>query len=185
MWRKRKKLLICTSTSANKNKIRINVGDNISPLIPFASFSRFSVMSMWRVVITRLTWLISWATVSLCVSHHVVHAFKFWLDLGHLPLTVHFQLQLALPNCTEITSITRVKVCLVILVHDTLSENVLGNSKTREDLIYGYSDSISNYKKCYLYLYLSVYLSIHLSIYLSTYLPTYLPISNNIYTILK
>ena len=111
---------------------------------------------------------------------------RFSLDLGHLPLIVHFQLQLALPNCTEITSITRVKVCLVILVHDTLSENVLGNSKTREDLIYGYSDSISNYKKGYLYLYMSVYLSIYLSIYPFIYLSIYLSIYlYNICTILR
>ena len=37
---------------------------------------------------------------------------------GHLPF-VHFQIQLASPNCTQITSITKVKVSLVILIYDT------------------------------------------------------------------
>ena len=50
---------------------------------------------------------------------------RFSVVSGHL-LFVHFKIQLASPKCTQITSTTKVKVCLVILVHDTFSEDVLG-----------------------------------------------------------
>ena len=44
---------------------------------------------------------------------------RFSVVSGHL-LFVHFQIQLASPKCTQITFTTKVKVCLVILVHDLL-----------------------------------------------------------------
>ena len=50
---------------------------------------------------------------------------RFSVVSGHLPF-VHYQIQLTSLNCTQITSIGKVKVCVVILVHDMFSEGVLG-----------------------------------------------------------
>ena len=50
---------------------------------------------------------------------------RFSVVSSHL-LFLHFQIQLASPTCTQITTSMKVKVCLVILVHDAFSEDVPG-----------------------------------------------------------
>ena len=75
-----KNLLLGTSTSTSKSNIRIDIGNNIWSLIPFAYLSCFSEVSVSRVAIICLKRLITWADVSLYLSYCVVHAFKIFSD---------------------------------------------------------------------------------------------------------
>ena len=109
-----------TYTSRSNNKI-----DHIWSLIYLASLAHFSVIRASKVVTTSLKRPITGADLSPCVSHRVVEAFQFWVPLSRLPF-VHFQIQLASSNYTQITSISKVKVCWVIPMHYTFPDDVLG-----------------------------------------------------------